>query len=71
MKFKLLKPYFSPEDCCYITCDWESDISKARARGKDNSIARDYVLPGSNLFYVRLCGLVLLFSYLLKHFVNN
>jgi len=33
------------EDCCYITSDWESDIKKARARGNDNTIARDYVLP--------------------------
>ena len=33
------------EDCCYVTRDWDADVRVARARGADNTIARDYVLP--------------------------
>ena len=33
------------EDCCYVSQDWEEDIRKARKRGRENTIARDYVLP--------------------------
>ena len=33
------------EDCCYVTQDWEADIRVARKRGRENTIARDYVLP--------------------------
>jgi len=33
------------EDCCYITQDWDHDVSLAKQKGKANTIARDYVLP--------------------------
>ena len=33
------------EDCCYVTQDWEADVRVAKKRGKENTIARDYVLP--------------------------
>ena len=40
-----------------MSTDWDSDLKKAKARGKENIIARDYVLPGKmhkllNTFYV-------------------
>jgi len=33
------------EDCCFVTTEWSSDIKKAQLRGKENLVARDYVLP--------------------------
>jgi len=33
------------EDCCFVTTDWDADVSLARERGDKNTIARDYVLP--------------------------
>jgi len=33
------------EDCCYVALDWDKDVTVARQRGKENTIARDYVLP--------------------------
>jgi len=33
------------EDCCYVSQDWEGDVKVAKKRGKENHIARDYVLP--------------------------
>ena len=33
------------EDCCYVAQDWEAEVRLARNKGKENTIARDYVLP--------------------------
>ena len=36
------------EDCCYVAKDWAEDVRIAQRRGQDNSVARDYVLPGQD-----------------------
>lgn len=33
------------EDSCYVAMDWSEEVRKAGARGKENTVARDYVLP--------------------------
>ncbi|XP_046549128.1 LOW QUALITY PROTEIN: actin-related protein 6-like [Haliotis rubra] len=33
------------EDVCYVATDFYADMNVARKRGKENTIARDYVLP--------------------------
>jgi actin-related protein 6 len=34
------------EDCCYVAKDWADDVRIAKKKGTDNTIIRDYVLPG-------------------------
>ncbi len=37
------------EDCCYVALDWAEDVRIAKRKGAENTLARDYVLPGSYL----------------------
>jgi actin-related protein 6 len=34
------------EDCCYVALDWAEDVRIAKRKGAENTLARDYVLPG-------------------------
>ena len=34
------------EDCCYVAKDWAEDVRLAERKGAENTVARDYVLPG-------------------------
>jgi hypothetical protein len=34
------------EDCCYVARDWAEDVRLAKKKGQQNTVARDYVLPG-------------------------
>ena len=34
------------EDCCYVARDWAEEVRVARKKGPQNTLARDYVLPG-------------------------
>ncbi len=35
------------EDCCYVALDWAEDVRIAKRKGAENTLARDYVLPGT------------------------
>ncbi len=34
------------EDCCFVARDWAEDVRLAKKKGPQNTVARDYVLPG-------------------------